>query len=261
MDSVTTFSYKGLPVAYTKTGHGKPLILLHGWGSNRKVMMPLARQLAELRSCYIPDFPGFGETPAPDEAWSVDDYASMIEQFIITLNIKGCDVIAHSFGGRVVLKLAARIPGLFDKILITGGAGMKPRRSIKYYVRTWTAKILKAPFFILPSPMRDKGMNALRKTSLWKSLGSSEYKDLDGVMRRIFVKTVTEYLEPCLPQIKNDVLLLWGRNDPVTPLYQAERMEKGIGKAALVTINNAGHYAFLDQPGRFYLISEAFFKG
>lgn len=255
-----TFTYKNIPVAFKKTGQGKPVIILHGWGSSSKVMMPLAAKIGEFRTCYIPDFPGFGDSPPPGEPWAIDDYASMLEQFIKSRKLEGCDIIAHSFGARVILKLAARQPKLLDKILITGGAGMKPRRSFKYYMRTWTAKVLKSPFLILPGPLREKGLTALRKTTLWKSLGSSEYRTLDGVMRRIFVKTVTEYLEPCLPGVENEVLLLWGKNDPVTPLYQAIRMEKGLKNAALVTIDNAGHYAFLDQPSRFYLIAEAFFK-
>jgi len=79
-------------------------------------------------------------------------------------------------------------------------------------------------------------------------------------MRETFVKTVTEYLDSSLPSISQDILLLWGKNDDATPLYQAKRMEKGLKNAALVTIDQAGHYAFLDQPQKFKIISEAFLK-
>lgn len=79
-------------------------------------------------------------------------------------------------------------------------------------------------------------------------------------MRETFVKTVTEYLEPTLGKITNEVLLLWGANDSSTPIYQAKRMENGIKNAALVVIEEAGHYAFLDRPAQFALIAKAFYE-
>ena len=113
---------------------------------------------------------------------------------------------------------------------------------------------------VLPGSLREKALSWLRSTSLWKSLGSSEYSELSGVMRETFVRSVTEYLEPCLPDIPHEVLLIWGRNDDATPVYQGQRIEKGIEHAALVIIEDAGHYAFLDKPKQFARIAEAFFK-
>ena len=148
--------------------------------------------------------------------------------------------------------------GLF---MITGGAGMKPKRSLKFYYKKYLAKTLKAPFLLLPDSLKDIALNKLRSTSLWKSLGSSEYSQLSGVMRETFVKSVTEYLEGCLPKISHEILLLWGRTDDATPVYQGERIEKGIKNSALVVIEEAGHYAFLDKPKQFTSIAEAFLKG
>src|SRR5699024_1842084 len=139
------------------------------------------------------------------------------------------------FGGRIALKLCARpeMQERVHKVLITGGAGMKPKRSLSYYLKKYSAKALKTPFWILPPNLRDKALTKLRQTSLWKSLGSSDYSKLSGVMRQTFVKTVSEYLEPCLAKIPHEVLLLWGKNDEATPIYQAKRMEKGMANAAL----------------------------
>ena len=81
------------------------------------------------------------------------------------------DVLVHSFGGRVILKLLNRRKGkeVIQKVLITGGAGMKPKRSITYYFRKYTAKTLKAPFLILPASHRDKALSWLRGTNLGKA--------------------------------------------------------------------------------------------
>src|SRR5690606_31612268 len=116
------------------------------------------------------------------------------------------------------------------------------RRPPKFYFKKYLAKALKAPFIILPGKLGSKGMDWLRNTGLWKSLGSADYRNLNGVMRETFVKTVSEYLEPTLPLINHEVLLLWGANDDATPLYQAKVMERGIKNAGLAVIDNAGHY-------------------
>lgn len=257
-----TYSYHDLPIHYQKKGEGKPLIILHGWGSSGRVMMPVARQLAGIRTCYVLDLPGFGETPEPPRAWNIDDYTDMVEAFIRGNFNEPVDLLVHSFGGRITLKFCARPAGkeIIGKVLITGGAGMKPKRSFSYYWKKYMAKSLKAPFLLLPAEPRKKALAKLRNTKLWKSLGSSDYSKLSGVMRETFVKSVTEHLESCLPKIPHEVLLLWGTDDEATPLYQGKRMEKGMKNAALVKITNAGHYAFLDRPKHFASIAKAFFE-
>lgn len=262
MSDTHTFTYQDQEIIYQKIGKGKPLVILHGWGSSKRVMMPVAQNLSHLRTNYVLDLPGFGDSPEPSHAWSIDDYTDIIQAFIRWLEDDKVDVLVHSFGGRIILKLCARDFGKkhIDKVLITGGAGMKPKRSTKFYIKKYTAKILKAPFLVLPGSLREKALEWLRSTSLWKSLGSSDYSKLSGVMRETFVKSVSEYLESTLPEIPHEVLLLWGQNDDATPVYQGERIEKGIENAALVIIEDAGHYAFLDKPKQFAKIAEAFFK-
>ncbi len=263
MSKTHYFTYNDQRIAFEVEGQGKALLILHGWGSSKRVMMPIAKSLASIRSCYVLDLPGFGESNDPSEPWAIDDYADAVQAFIEKLPDDHIDVLVHSFGGRIMLKLLTRPKGqqIIQKVLITGGAGMKPQRSWKYYFRKYTAKTLKAPFMILPNPLRDKALSWLRGTNVWKSLGSSDYSKLSGVMRETFVKSVNEYLEDCLPKIPHDTLLLWGRNDDATPIYQAERIEKGIEKAALVVIEDAGHYAFLDKPKQFASITSAFLEG
>lgn len=262
MANAETYIYKDLPISYEVIGEGKPLVVLHGWGSSRRVMMPLARSLAHIRTSYVLDLPGFGDSPEPNTSWSIDDYADAVESFISNKFEGPVDLLVHSFGGRITLKLCSGKFGSerIQKVLITGGAGMKPKRTLKFYFRKYLAKLLKLPFSILPKSYREPALVKLRQTSLWKSLGSGEYNQLSGVMRETFVKSVTEYLEKCLPLIPHDILLLWGRNDEATPVYQGERIEEGIKNSALVVIEDAGHYAFLDKPKQFVSIAEAYFK-
>jgi len=263
MEQVSSFFiYNNLKIAYSTIGKGKPLIILHGWGSSSRVMAVLSKSLCEFRTCYLIDLPGFGDSAEPPVPWGIDDYADMVEVFIDSLEMRPVDMLVHSFGGRITLKLLARrdISKHIDKVLITGGAGLKPKRSFSFYLKKYVAKTVKAPILILPGKKREKALDWLRGTSLWKNLGSSDYSKLSGVMRGTFVKSVTEHLDHLLPGIDHDVLLLWGENDDATPLYQGQRMEKGLKNSALVVIENAGHYAFLDKPKRFASIATAYFK-
>lgn len=263
MSNSYVFDFEGELIAYKKTGSGKSLLILHGWGSSSDVMMPVAHSISSIRTCYLVDFPGFGNSPEPKKAWSVSDYTRLVEKFITdVIGKEKTDLLVHSYGARVALKLLSDsdMAQLIDKVIITGGAGLKPKRSASFYLKKYTAKILKLPFSLLPKSLQDSGLNKLRNTSLWKKLGSSDYQKLSGVMRETFVKSVTEYLDPLLKRIDHEVLLIWGENDTSTPVDQAVRMEKGIRNSALVKISAAGHYAFLDQPAKFNAIIKAYLE-
>jgi len=256
-------SIAGIPLAWYKSGTGKPLVILHGWGSNSAVMQVISEGVKSVRTSYLLDFPGFGDSPEPPRAWCVSDYASLTEEWMDTvLPDQPFDLLAHSFGGRVAIKLLSshNVASRIDKVVFTGAAGLKPKRSASYYAKKYFAKSLKAPFKLLPLALEEKGLSMLRKTSLWKKLGSSDYQQLSGVMRETFVKTVTEFLEKDLQAVDHEILLVWGADDAATPLSQGERMNGLLKNSALVSIEHAGHYAFLDQKARFNAILKAYLE-
>lgn len=260
MDANFFQSEKG-SMAWYKTGEGKPIVILHGWGSDSKVMNPVAEQIKNIRTCYLIDFPGFGQSPEPEEAWSVDDYADITEEFILkTVDEPKVDLLVHSFGARVALKLLTRqeISSKIDKVVFTGAAGLKPKRSASFYLRKYTAKSLKLPFYLLPAKVREKGLGKLRASSLWKSLGSSDYQKLSGVMRETFVDCVNEHLDHLFPKVNHEILLIWGKNDTATPPEQGRRMERNLKNSALVLVEGGGHYSFLDKPRHFGSILKAY---
>lgn len=258
----STFYWNDQSVATWQIGHGRPLILIHGWGSDSSTLKPLARHLSGIRSCHLLDLPGFGQSPEPDRPLSVDDYTNLVSDWIDSIGDPPFDLLVHSYGGRIALKLLSRTDGSerFDKVLITGGAGLTPKRTFSYYRKRAMATVLKSPLKLLPPDLRQKASARLRQTRIWKSLGSSDYNKLSGVMRETFVRSVTERLDDTLPSIKQDVLLIWGTEDRATPLEQGQRMEKGIRNAVLVPIDGAGHYAFLDRPTSFAAIAKAFYE-
>lgn len=226
-------------------------------------MTPVAAGLKEIRTLYIPDLPGFGNSPAPDLPWSVDDYADAVEKFVDEeISEPRIDLLVHSFGARIALKLLTRkdFNNRIEKVVFTGAAGLKPKRNPLFYLKKYIALLLKSPFHLLPGKAREKGLARLRQTAVWKKLGSSDYRSLSGVMRDTFVKTVSEYLDPLLPLIEHEVLLIWGEQDTATPADQGRRMEKKLKNGTLILMKEAGHYAFIDQPSLFNSIVRAYLK-
>ncbi|MGI5891358.1 MAG: alpha/beta fold hydrolase [Bacillota bacterium] len=243
---------KGQKLFYKQAGEGKDLILLHGWGVDSSAFEPVARELAQYFNVYNIDFPGFGLTPAPEAAWSVHDYAALIEDFIELQHIKDPLIMGHSFGGRVAILLGAKkIP---SKMVLIDSAGILPKRSINYYLKVYSYKAAKK-FFSLPG-LRKKKDQAL---AYWqKNSASSDYKQAEGVMRQIFVKVVNEDLKPYLPHITASTLLVWGDLDTATPLADGQLMEKLIPDSGLVVLEGAGHYSYLERLPQFLHIIDTF---
>ena len=75
------------------------------------------------------DFPAHGESGFPPQPWGVPDFAANLLELLMKLDFLPCSVIAHSFGGRVTIELAADHPERFEKLILTGAAGIRPKLS------------------------------------------------------------------------------------------------------------------------------------
>ena len=96
----------GLKINYINKGTGKNILLLHGWGVCMDLYKNLINQLAKSNNVYALDLPGFGKSDEPNEIWNVDKYVDFVQKFIKKLNLKEINLIGHSFGGRIIIKLA-----------------------------------------------------------------------------------------------------------------------------------------------------------
>ena len=93
-----------------------------------------------------------------------------------------------------------------------------------------------------------------------QNAGSSDYKQLSGVMRQTFVKVVNQDLTPYLKNIRSSSLLVYGAQDTDTPVRFGKIMEKKIPDAGLVVLDNAGHFSYLDQFPRYISIVKVFLE-
>lgn len=242
----------GTTLHYTVSGSGDPVILMHGWGCNHTTLNSIAAVAQQTNTVYNIDFPGFGDSPEPTTIWGVEDYTRLIEQMVEKLEIKNPVLLGHSFGGRVGILYSSRNP--VKKLILVDAAGIKPKRSLKYYFKVYFFKLSKRIAYLLYGKEKaEKKIEEKRRKS-----SSSDYAQATPKMRAILSKVVNEDLCHVMPQIKAPTLLIWGENDTATPLSDAKKMERLIEGSGLVSFPNCGHYSFLDNPRQFAAVLKSF---
>jgi len=243
-------------VNYNVFGKGKNVILLHGWGVEIKSFEPVHKHLEKKFRTYSIDFPGFGKSSIPKEPWDTKDYLNILVDFLTEQGISNTIIIAHSFGGRIAIRLASTFPEKVNKMILIDSAGIRPKRPVKYYLKVYSYKLIK---YILKLPL----FNLYAETILEffrKKAGSKDYQNAAGVMRQTLVKVVNENLTHLLPNITVPTLLIWGENDRETPISDGKLMERLIPDAGLVVLKNAGHFSYLEKLDEFLLIIDSFLK-
>ncbi len=251
---ITQIKLGDINVQYKVSGAGRAVILLHGWGCNLATMASVEAILSPSFTVYTLDFPGFGGSEVPTSVWGVEDYTRMLEAFVAALQIENPILLGHSFGGRVSILYGSR--NAVHKIILVDAAGARPRRPLSYYWKVYSYKLYKRMLYLFMGKERaEQKLESRRRTA-----GSADYNALSGMMRRIFVKVVNEYLEPVMPQVTCPVKLIWGAKDTATPLREARVMQRLIPNATLDVIEDAGHYSFIDNPFRFRALLTAFLK-
>jgi pimeloyl-ACP methyl ester carboxylesterase len=249
----------GYNICYKITGGGEDtVVMLQGWGTDLGVYDSVADAINEKYRFVQFDFPGFGGSDEPREAWSVDDYADFFCKFMEALGIKKATLIGHSYGGRVIIKLATRdsISFEIERIVLIDSAGILPKKSFKQKVNIKKYKVLKkilnmkVVYALFPELIDD-----------WRSRqGSADYRNATPIMRQCLVKAVNEDLTGLLPKIKQDTLLIWGDKDTATPIGDGKLMEEKIPNSGLAVINGTGHFSFLEQPAVFRNIMRSYFE-
>lgn len=250
---------KNLNINYESNGQGKTVLILPGWGTTIDVYRNMMNSISTYANTITLDMPGFGKSEIPKEVWDLDAYIDFIIDFINTLKIKELDLIGHSNGGRIIIKMMSRKNLSFkvNKIILIGSAGIIHKKSLKIRLKVRIYKLGKK---ILNNKIVKKFFpDALEK--LQKKAGSDDYRNSPPILRQTMVKLINEDLKVYLPNINAPTLLLWGEKDTATPIEDAYIMEKSIPDAGLVKVDGCTHYVFLEQPIYINKIIKTFLMG
>jgi pimeloyl-ACP methyl ester carboxylesterase len=95
------------------------LICLHSREGSSRSFARFLPEIADERSVYAPDLPGFGESdsaPSPGHA----EAARAVDDLAADLRLRQIDVLGHKFGAAAALELAAALPDLVRKLVLVG---------------------------------------------------------------------------------------------------------------------------------------------
>ena len=249
-----TVNIDGLNINYIDEGEGDTLLMLHGWGSSCAAYRGIINTLKHRFRCIALDFPGCGESDIMSTPWTLDNYTAFTKKFIDALSLKNPIMFGHSHGGRVTLKLAADHTVEPEKIILLDSAGLIPKKSIKQKLRVRSFKAIKGVLSL--ELWGGKADGLLEKAR--SHFGSADYNAAPPVLRQTLVYLVNQDIRDCLPSITASTLLIWGENDTATPLSDAKIIESLIKDCGLCVIENAGHWAFIENPNLAHAIIKSF---
>jgi len=221
-----------------------PLIILHGWGSLidswRNVASALEKQGIKV---FIPDLPGFGETPEPPSAWGVSDYGEFVKRFARELGMQKFDLAGHSFGGQIAITYAAQHPQDIRKLILIAAARIMRRRKLRVKLFLIVTKIGNVIFALPPLAL----LRPLVQKIWYKITGERDYYRASIRMREVF-KHVEEEVGSRLTMIRVPTLILWGERDDATPLADARIIHDKIPNSKLHIFSDEGHDLNFKKP-------------
>lgn len=241
----------GVELAYTKQGTGNYIILLHGMRDSKNIMMPLAEKLSKEYCVISIDFRGHGYSDKQKTDLSTSLFAEDIIDFTEKMGIDKFMLFGHSLGASVAIEIALKVPEKVTKIILAGTA---VREDLGEYRPKDPEKMLKDPAMVdgfinmlnqkffkhkKDDNEKEKLLSIRQKAMLsWMMLESSTANSL------LYLKRTN--LEERLKDIKVPVLIIRGEYDPVGKQEEAQFIKRHILEVYLVSINNAGHYMFLE---------------
>lgn len=202
---------------------------------------------------YALDFWGFGESGKKRDTYAVQDFVSLVEQFMDRLGIAQAPLVGHSMGGTVSLSVAIQYPHRARKVVVIGspivGSSLAiPLKLAGYrfiafmlFNMMWafrgTMKI--ASPFICADPrfpeMMDKDLSSTTIESFLRSIASLRRTDL----------------RPMLSQVKIPVMGMYGDRDNIVHPRQWQPLSQGVPGAKIVRWERAQHFVMLDTPQDF----------
>ena len=240
-------------VHYEVYGRGRPVILLHGWLGSWGLWQETMEYLGAYYRTYALDFWGFGESGKKRESYDIQDFVSLVDQFMDRLGISRAPFVGHSMGGTVSLSLAIHYPQRVSKVVVVGSpivgsslaltlkmAGQRPIAVVLFNmmwafrlgVRIASPLISKDPHF--PAIM-DKDLSRTTLESFLLSISSLRRTDLRSM----------------LSKVKIPAMGMYGGKDVIVHPDQWRLMLEGIPQTRVVHFPKAGHFIMLDDPELF----------
>ncbi|MDQ3144667.1 MAG: alpha/beta fold hydrolase [Pseudomonadota bacterium] len=245
-------------IEYERRGSGRPLMMIHGLGGNRRSFDTIAEALSRQRELVLVDLPGHGASPAEADSGTFLGLADSVERFVADQRLVGVDMVGTSMGARLVLEMARR--GMAGNVvaLDPGGFWRGWERTFFEVTIGASVRLLRALRPALPALCR----NPASRTALLAQLSARPWA-LDGkavaTELKSYIHTPTfnslvrdlargpEQRGPAAASTKR-VIIGWGRHDRLCLARQAARAGAAFPSATLHWFEHSGHFPMWDEP-------------
>ena len=258
----------GAHIWYQCQGSGAPLLHIHGSAFGHRNFEQLTPLVAQYAQVIDFDLPGYGESRSANPPAGIPAMAELIFEFIQALGLSKINVHGTSFGAMLAVTLAARYPGLIDRLVLSC---FLARQDL-------AARMMRATW---KRAARDSGMRAVADLTSVAGFARGFYERADAAeqlqaVREAFAQTSpeaficsTEAVEQAdlghvFSSVVSPTLLLGGEEDTMTPIHPAP---SGVGfsilrdllpHCQLEILPDCGHYLVLEQPAAAAALIEQF---
>ncbi|MEJ8811280.1 alpha/beta fold hydrolase [Variovorax ureilyticus] len=247
-------------INYVRRGEGKPLLLVHGLGSNWRSWRTVLKPLAAERSVTAIDLPGFGKSPSLPGEVSIRTMSDAVSQFLREHELLGTDAVGSSLGAQLVLELARR-GGVVGAVVSLGPLGFwagwerqaywasacfwwRMARLMRHSMpaiatHEWSRGLLLAQLSARPELLSASHLvEEMRSCAASASFGAM----LGGLVRAAPMEGIAA------GRPGKRLVIGWGRSDRICLPRQAERAQRLFPDARLHWFERCGHYPHWDAP-------------
>lgn len=236
---MASFTSDGLNIAFNAAGWGDPILLIHGFAANRGQAWHASGWFDLLDAAGLDyaamDNRGHGESDKPHdpEAYEIDKMAQDIINFLDYLEVKQADIVAHSMGAMISLRLLRDHPERFKSAALCGvGARMLEKRDDR-----------KAMAEALTTD--DTGTVKDETALSFRAFAESTDSDMEALAACISCRRPPLDTE-ALKNISVPVMVITGSEDEMSG--KPEPLAELIPGAKAVTIEGATHHTIMGDP-------------
>lgn len=260
-NSIRYTKVKGLSIAYTKTGSGPAIVLLHGFTQDSRVWKLQIESLSKNFTVIAWDAPGAGLSSDPTEKFTIADWTDCLAGLMDSEGIKKAHILGISWGGLLAQEFYKRYPDRVLSLILTDTTvGWTGALSDSVANARLAACIhdssLPTQDFVLKylSGMFSDSVPSTIKDELARIMN-----DTHPIGFRLMATAVAiADTRALLPTIKAPTLLIWGESDKRSPLSAAYQMRDAIHGAKLEIISGAGHISNMEKPIQFNKVVKDF---
>lgn len=243
----------GQKIKYVEAGSGPVVVLLHGLGGNSTNWVFNTPALAQKFRVIVPDQVGFGQSDKPFINYRIGTYVDFLDKFLAELKVERATLVGNSMGGWVAALYTLKYPSKVERLVLVDAAGFAPPKEfdlnalagLNPSTRDEMKRLANLVFF---NPMfkSDAAVDVLLAQRLSAGDGYTIQRLVESIYRG------DDMLDGKLSAIKQSVLIVWGREDGLTPLArEGERFKRELPSAQMLVFDSCGHVPQVEKAAEF----------